>query len=73
MGAGALFGSSTGMDIHGPDGVTDWPSSFRTKLSTNSEASNPQAGQRNLTGLVLICGVSSNSYFVPHEHWIFMG
>ena len=55
-----------------PGGLLSWPSCLRTRLSTKSDASVPQAGQTNWTGLLAIAGVISNSYFEPQEHCTFI-
>src|SRR6266571_470508 len=60
------------MLITRPPGVAFCPNSCRISPSTNSDASAPQAGQTNLTGLVRISGVISKACLAPHEHCTFM-
>lgn len=59
-------------DTGAPIGLALWPSWRRTRPSTKSDASVPQAGQINCTGRADISGVISNSYFAPQEHCTFI-
>jgi hypothetical protein len=40
---------------------------------TTAELSAPQFWQTKRMGEAAISGVTSNEYFVPQGHWIFMG
>jgi len=70
-------GGVDAMDVAGASSGNDWlaacsASSSRTSWLTYSDESSPQFGQTKRTGFCAISGVTSNLYFVPQEHWIFM-
>ena len=60
------------VSITGPSGLVCCSKACRIKLSTNSDASKPQAGQENLTGRVRISSVISNRLLAPQLHCTFI-